>query len=539
MLLKLRLRHDGGQALVMVIGLMLIMAIVVTVIVSSVVFGVGNTTQTRASVQSVAAAEAGVDLVGAAIMNGECEAVVGTDGLLDMTSSAPSYEVRVLSQDTSTGGMVERCPTESDYAFKVVSTGYASSPGTLGYDLGDNEVLEALWLKTTPPPRFEDAVRGDVYIGTAGVAGILSDDGDANVYTVGNFYCPAGATIEGSVVAGGSATWTQSNCRVTGDLYVGGDLIYPVGPGTLPNVGKDLYVVGDIMRGTGVTPGNFFRSNSGNQYMNVGGIVRVGGNIDSYCDYGGHETVTDWSDYVSWGASACVGGGYRVQKDVPGLSVGDSKGWFPVTTETEPYASWTEMQWATMSATTDPGSVPDGRRVDGSTCTYHPWNGKGVINVTEDTFIDTTDVCNTVNLGSYGGVTINLSADLAIYADHFYANGPIEINSVDGEKHSLYLIDPVESESFTCPAVVADPGPSTGGFHFSSGTWDQDPEIAVLAYTPGKFVAARSDFTLGGQVYSCQSEFVSGFYLDFRRVGDEEATSTMSSFDIEYLRRSS
>lgn len=537
MLLKrMRPQDDEGMALVMVIGMMLLMGIVLATLVSAAVFGISFTTQTRASVQSVAAAESGIDIAGAAILNGDCDSVT-SGGVFDMTGSTPAFEGTVYRKTDASATYAPGCPDPGDYAYKIVSTGYASQQGINGKDTGDEETLEAEWIKYESPPLFEDAVRADSYVSTAGIAGILSADNDANVYTVGDLYCPAGVTIQGSVVVAGNVKLTQKTCRFTGDLYVGGNIEYGQQPGTAPNVGGDLVVVGNVMRSSSVAPGDYYRAN--NQNLNVGGIVRVGGSIDSYCSYSGHATNTNWSNYVSWGASACVGGGDRVKMRVPGLTVNADKEFVKLTTSSDPFASWSPMTWDTMSGVSNPGTVPDGRRIDGGQCRNHPSNGKGVIDVTTNTVIDTTPDCsNGVLLGDYGGLTINMSADLAIYASYFYGNGNVTIKSTDGQPHSLYLIDPASPTFTSCPATVPPASASAGGFHFSSGNWNQDPEVAILAYTTGMFESARSDFHFGGQVYSCNSKFTSGFYLDFRRVGDASASSGFTSFDVNYIRRS-
>ncbi|WP_291378277.1 hypothetical protein [Demequina sp.] len=529
-------RDDAGMALVMVLGMMLLMGIVLVTLVSAAVFGISFTTQTRASVQSVAAAEAGIDFAGAAVMNEDC-ATATSSGVFDMTGATPAFEGVVYTKADATSAYVAGCPDPDDYAFKIVSTGYAEKSGINGKDTGDIETLEAEWIKHESAPLFEDAVRGDVYVGSAGIAGILAADDDANVFTVGDFYCPSGVTIEGSLVVAGDAKWTQSTCRVTGDVYVGGNLTYPVSPGAQPNVGGDLYVVGNVRSGDWQDYGDFGMSND-NQYINVAGTVRVGGLMHAYCSYPQHAPNTDWSGYSGWLGYDCSDTGSRVEMRVPGLTVNTDKEYVALTTSSDPWASWSPMEWDTMDGV-DPGSVPDGRRISSGQCRNHPWNGKGVIDVTTNTVIDTTPECsNGLLLGDYGGLTINMSADLAIYAHYFYGNGNITINSTDGQPHSLYLIDPAPAGFTECPASVPSPSASNGGFKFSSGAWNQDPEIAILAYTAGMLESGRSDFHFGGQVYSCSANFTSGFYLDFRRVGDVSASDDFSNFEVNYIRRS-
>ena len=528
---------EEGQALVLVITMMVIMAGVLALLASSAIFGLSFTTQTRASVQSVAAAQAGIDSIAVSIMNGECEAVT-TFGDFDVTAGTPAFAGTVYRMVDASSAYVVGCPADDDYAFKVVSTGYAATPGVNGNNFGDVETLEAEWITTVSPPRFEDAIRGDVYVGTAGIAGILAAAGDANVYTVGDFYCPAGITIEGSVVVAGDATWTQNSCVVTGDLYVGGDLEYNQSPGSTNNVGGDLVVVGNVVHSLGTSYGNF-DSWANPNYISVGGSIRVGGLVEAYCNYVGHVATTNWAGYSAAFPTSCssTNVGTRVEMRVPGLTVGEAKDFTVLTTASEPFASWTPLAWDTMTGVA-PGTVSDGRQITGGMCKNHPWTQKAVINVTTDTVMDTTSECvNGVQLGQTS-LTINLSADLAIFANYFLQGGNVTINSTDGQPHSLYLIDPAPATMTTCVAPVADPSSSAGGLLFSYGDWNQDSQIAVLGYTDGKFKSARSNFHFGGQVYSCSSVFESGFYLDFRRVGDVAVAGGLPDFEVNYIRPS-
>lgn len=530
-------RDDAGQALLMVIGMMLIMALLITVIVSSAIFGISFTSQTRASVASMAAAEAGIDEVAATVMSGQCATIANSSGVVNKTTGDPAYQATVYKQATPASTFVAGCPSNSDHSFKIVSTGYAKQVGGNGFDDGDDVTLEGQWQTVIQPPIFDDAVRGDVYVGSAGIAGIMAPDKDASIYTEGDFLCPAGIEIEGSVVASRDVTFTQSNCIVTGDLFAGRDLIYPVAPNATPSVGGNLTVVGHIKSSAGQTVGNFQQYNN-NQYINVAGTVKAGGLIHAYCSYPQHVNNTDWTGYTGWLGNDCSNTGTRAAMRVPGLTLPPQKPWVTVMPDHPMFDGWATIPWANMTAA-DAGSRSEGRYVNGGTCEGHPWNGNAVLNVTQNTVIDTRSECvNGFSLGTYATMTINMSADLVIFANYFTGSGNFTINSTDGQKHTLYLIDPPASASFNdCPATVGDPSTANGGFLFSWGVWTQHPKIAVLAYTPGTFKSARANFQFGGQVYSCRSIFESGFWLDFRRAGDENATASLSNFKMSYLRQ--
>lgn len=543
MLLRRMQREDDGQALVMVIGMMVLMSLILVVVVSSTVFGVNFTSKTRASVQSAAAAEAGIDQIAVAIMNDECSTVVDSSGNFDFSSSTPSFSGTVYRQAGASDAFVAGCPSTSDHAFKVVSTGTADQTGGGGFDSGDVETMEAVWVETVSPPVFDDAVRGDVSIATAGFAGLSAAGGDGNLYTKGLMSCPSGMEIEGNLVSEGNIQWNNNDCVVTGDVYVGGDLINMNGPYSSPTIGGDTVVLGSIKTSSGQAYGSFAQRNDG-QYINTGGTVRVGGLIHAYCSYPGHYPNTNWDGFGGWLGNDCTvspSTGTRVQMRVTGLSIPEPKPFEVVTVDYPAFTSWATQEWDTFGGSTAYGSFADGRRVASNVCKNHPWNGKGVITVTENTVIDTTSDCSKgLLMGDYGGLTINMSADLVIYANYFEVNGAVTINSIDGEAHSLYMIDPASSSFSSCPAVGTS-APATnstnGGIEFTgSGAWAQASSVAVLMYTPGTFYAHRSGFQLGGQVYSCYSRLTSGFFLDFRRVGDASSTPSLSNYAVSYLR---
>lgn len=549
-LVRYRKRSDEGQALVLVLTMMVLVGSIIAIIAVMAVHGLNFTTQTRASAQSVSAAEAGIDMVGAQIMSENCEDVVPNpaDGIFSFTHTVPAYEGQVWRQPSSADDFIPGCPSSTDYAYKVVSTGYAQQLGSAGYDLGDTETLEAVWVKLTPAPRFDDAVYGHSYVGTRGMAGIFSEEGDASVFTSGDFECPSAITIEGSLVVEGDAVWKNQNCRIDGNVYVGGSVQFSNDTKNAPNVGGDLFVEGNLTYNLSKGHGQFITGYwSDTRVLGVGGDIRVGGLIDAYCMYDGAAPNSDWDGFNKSGsdsdlANCASGSDTRVQMRVPDLSIGPTKDFIVLTPESAPYASWTQVPWdehgtgrviaSGQCDHADPGHGPG----------YSGPGGSAVIDVSENTVIDTTAACPSgVLLGDYGGLTINLEADLAILANSFVRNGNVTINSVDGKKHSLYIIDPLPSgtpDDWTCPSPVPGVGPN-GGIDITGGQpWAQDDDVAVMMYTHG-LIDAHSSIEFAGQVYGCRADLVSGFSMTYRPVGDASASDGLDSFDVKYVRRSS
>ncbi|WP_430866790.1 hypothetical protein [Demequina aurantiaca] len=511
------------MALVMVIGLMMVMTVLITVIVSSTVFGLNFTSQTRASVQSNAAAEAGIDAVAVKINNDKCSELVDGSGNFSQTASVPAFEGQVLRQATAASGFTPGCPVASDHAYKIVSTGFAQLTGGGGYNRGDEQVLEAQWVRPTPPPSFDEAIRGDtlIYFHSDTIVETIHTDGD--IYTKGSMTCASGMQIGGNVIAEGDITWTNSDCIVKGDVYAGGDIVYPVSPYSVPSVEGNIVALGSIKSGAKQTKFGYLNNS---QYINASGTIQAGGQIHAYCSYPGRANNTNWTNFAGSGSACPVGTGTRVKMNVPGLSIPPGSDFEPLALTSEPWASWTNKNWNDSSY---------GGNAVGSSCGSH--SGGGTMNITTNTRIDTTSTCSGgVILGDWGGLTLNLSADLVVYANSFKVNGKVTINSVDGGDHSVYFVNPSASAtSVTCPAE-SSVGTLSTKITMSSGPWNQSSKIAVMFYTPGKIANNFYDFNMSGQLYGCAVDTGPKITVHYKKAGDASSSQDLSSFAIQYLR---
>ncbi len=104
-------RDDRGAALAAAMSLMLLGALLSVLILSSVVATFSATTGTRATVQSEASAQAGIDVALASVMSGNCVSSY-------TSTTVPKYSVAVsytTSPTLSTPGLtwVSGCPTAS------------------------------------------------------------------------------------------------------------------------------------------------------------------------------------------------------------------------------------------------------------------------------------------------------------------------------------------------------------------------------------------------------------------------------------------
>lgn len=523
-------KDESGQALVMVLGMILLMGVVLTVIASSAVFGAYFTTQTRASVESQAAADAGVDFAYASLVSDPagCAAVGGVYS----SATAPSFSAEISYQQVEGGPWVDGCPDLADSnnfpeQVKIVSSGTAQQIGSGGFDSGDSTTVEALWTKPVDPPSFEQAIRGDLGIEFNTGTTVFDSDVQGDIYSEGELECPTGMNIAGSLISTGHVDY-RGNCVIQGDLYA--KSVYSSDArSSSPLVKGNMYVIDDVTPNSGGGGSNFYFGGGGdyNNTLNVAGDIRVGDKIHRYCFYPGRAANSNWSLYSNGSACGADGSGTKVQM---GLGAAAIEAAYPkvdpfiaVTTDYPAFEGWEEKEWTDYS----------GNVVNGQGCkTTSP----ATIRVETNTRIDTTNACASkgMTLGDWGGgLTIELGADLVIFATEIGMKGTLTVKSIDGEYHSLYVVDPAPSDTYECPA----PGSTVGtGISVAAPTLTQDTQTAILLYSPEK-VHFNSGLKWGGQIYACETRIASGMELDFRKVGESDVVPTFAQFNVEYIRQ--
>ena len=233
MLLKLlaSLRNDRGSAMVAVLGLFAIAIILTTLIASSVVSGFGWSTSTRASVESHAAADAGIVAARTGLFTvGNCQAQ-STSGKYTSTTS-PVYTVTVERNDGA--GWVAGCPTSNTSQVRFTSTGTAVAKGVAGVSSGDASTVEAVFQYLVPgvdPSGVALYIYDGLEIG-ANSALDLSEGGQTGLIVKrGDLLCAENNTvINGSILVIGDMTFDK-RCNVTGNAQVTG--LAKLGPGSI------------------------------------------------------------------------------------------------------------------------------------------------------------------------------------------------------------------------------------------------------------------------------------------------------------------
>lgn len=199
-----------------VLGVMGVTIVIGLTITAATINGLGFTSSNRASVQSRAAAEAGVD-----------SALVGVSGAAGCPSAfsstvTPKYNSTVAYLDVS--GAVVSCAIASQ--IRITSTGAAGNPGVAGASGGDTSKIEAIYPYTPASTPGVVSSGAAIYLasganfnngGSIASAGIVP----AIQVKTGNFDCDNNTGIIGSVVVV-SGTMSLKKCTITGDAWSSG-----------------------------------------------------------------------------------------------------------------------------------------------------------------------------------------------------------------------------------------------------------------------------------------------------------------------------
>lgn len=219
------LQDDRGSVMVPVIGLMAVLAIVTVVITGSVVQSLGLTSATRASVQSTAAAESGINYARAQLSAGTvadvCSPVItAPPGLgTDFTVSV-SY-----SPDLAGDTFIDGCPGANPVQrLKLTSVGTAAASGVAGVSSGDEQAVEAIFAVTQSSGPITGSGAA-IYAFSSGGFGntgqLVSVDGsEATVHIkTGDVSCDNSAGVPDGFVVQNGGIEVNNTCNITGDLW--------------------------------------------------------------------------------------------------------------------------------------------------------------------------------------------------------------------------------------------------------------------------------------------------------------------------------
>ena len=525
---------DDGGALVAVIGIMVVLTILVTTIVTTSLFNVRMTTETRAGVQARAAAEAGVDYVRAQIASGKC-----TTGTVTSPSGSPKFTVTIhpSSTGTATSSLPAGCPTASSKSVVLLAKGGAASSG-VGSSNGNVRTVEALIeSKTSSAPVFNAAI----FAGTGAGLNVLNLSGtDADVVTNGSWYCSTQQTISGSIYAAKDVTFQSGPCGVTGSVFAGGKFTC-----TSPSsIGKNLYVQGDaVMQSVHCAAGGDVAIGGDAipaQGIKAGGSLTVGRDLDQMWDklevagainVGGRIAGGSGDQYSWYGKFMAqypsARQGQVVAKPPSGESATNMV--FPRLTQSdEIWKGFSQKSWKTM---TEPLRAQNERGM--SVCAMSGGDKaiESPLEIRENTVFDVTPAAECGGRLAVGsGLTLRLGGDVVIFADQFSMTGNVRVESLDGKNHSLYIVTPHPAAQTSCAAPVGN-----SKISFDWGSWSQDDKTSVMLYSSGE-VYINPATTMRGQIYSCKFTAVNPLSLFFVKSGASSSDPSASKPALKYVR---
>jgi hypothetical protein len=312
-----RVRDDErGAVMAAVIGLMMVGMLVTTLILSSVVTGLGSTTSTRAGVQSQAAAAAGVDVALAALTTGTSCSATYTSTTAPAYSASLSYTT--ASTISSSTAWIAGCPTASAQFVKITSVGTALSKGVAGNSTGNTKSIEAIYNRPVADPPISPSGPA-IYAYSSqsyGGSGILvSRDGsnDANVMVkTGDVSCSGGAASQGDLVVNNGNLTISGSCGVLGNAWASG-----TGKGVVSLsgnvsvggnvVGNSLSVNSSTVGGSTWTSGTTALGKAiigGNVTVTAGDITSTNSNTIGKDTWSSGSTTVTNSDWVKGNATA-------------------------------------------------------------------------------------------------------------------------------------------------------------------------------------------------------------------------------------------
>ncbi len=554
-------RDDEGASLVAVIGVSAVVAVLMVALVGTVVFAIGQTTASRSAVSAKSAAEAGMETAAAQVSSGTCWSGGSGSGTSPTWKAQVQRMVSTgadpaLESSWTNGCPVAAAPGATPTPFRVISTGWTGSPGT-GNDSGDVRTMVGQFTVVQRPtsPEFDSAIFGDVkteaktnltLVGADGdivtdhfdCSSAMDTDGgvfvnsslsetsvintvckmDGSFISKGNLTCPADGFVGGDVIVAGNVTW-NTTCKVNGKMWVGGNFYCPTSGATVLG---DLVVVGNVeissacnLKGNIQIGGQLKLSNPQTWTGNV--TIANGVNANSSVTITTPGTVRIKGSLTGGFTAAKVTAGSKTIPDAsvpapaaPDMSVyfppGDPSLEYPKLSKTDArWSGWIQRKWRV-----DLGALKAGPYL-ADECSQDWISGSsnftGPLVVTTPTIYDlqlatASGGCGTSSVGLGGGLTIKLYADAVLFVSGATFKTTFRVESGDGNKHSLYVVEPWPAGKADCSAV----GSAAKGITFNTTGFSQGPNTQVMIYTPGTVkntTGGTPMLTLTGQLYGC------------------------------------
>lgn len=495
MLLTRLLRSDDrGNAMIAVIGLLAVTSIITLTVTSATVQAVGYTSLSRASVQSNAAAEAGVDAMLAALVAGSCPttgSLSATQGSVDPALSgaqaaSPFFEATIAYRISTAAAWTSGCPLDAASQIRIQSTGFATDEGVSdSASAGDTSAVQAIY--TWRPGANSAAVTGAAVFsyGTPGLANsleLLSFNGNqANVIVAeGNILCSNSVYVQGDIVAANGNIQLDNTCSAGGKVWASGTVTLQGNK----TIGGDI-----IAAGTGLT-----RIDPSTR---IGGGVYARGEIDSW----GQRCTTGATGWDAAGDACSVArntGANPVYYNRADVVAPSRPAWVDVNFVASDWQSrgWTVRTWS-GACTIDNQAVKSAPVTALST-------------YTTPTVIDAR-ACSSFIISSSAKLTVTMRTDLTFILPH-------TVNIEDFTAVSSTSID--RALRFITPDTVADGRPTLtncGRININNQNELEAP-IAVMVYSPCP-VNNSNKLSWRGQYYASQVSFSNNSELTYVPIG--------------------
>lgn len=444
--------HGDDQAGVALVAAMMVAVVAMTlsgVALDLAVHTVNGSALQRRQVQSVDAAEAGLNATYAVLQTTQLSSLPCTpiSGVLSTAPAPVSYSVSIAYYAAfPPSGPPMTCPLDANPAAAELT-----STATVDPNLYGARRMQAL-VQMSPWGAFDSAIYSNCSLSFGGNPTIYGHSGnDANIYTNGYVNLPDHTTVYGSI-------YSQAN-PPTGCSGGGGDGGSGVSLGQNSSILQDVWSVGPVSLSNHASVGHDVTSSQNS--------ISMSGNSQI-----GHDatTATTCSGCVS-GSGGNVGG--QVVQSAPSP---------PPPSQPMPQLNYDQAAWLTAGYTIN--SYSD--------CTVAAIALAALASQVTPQLADITGGCS-LNLTGQ----LSLSTNLAIFSD-----GPItmshnfSVSSADGAPHQIYLIVPY-SDASSCSSDGAPNIQASEHVSFGSPT----SPISAFIYTP--CTANFSENVTGtGQVYA-------------------------------------
>lgn len=508
-------RDEEGVALAAVLGFMAVGLILTSVVASTVVTGISQTSAARAGVQSQGSADAGIAAARAAVMNGSCSG----DANAVFTGTDPVYTATVYRPAGT--GWVPGCPTSVTSAdqVRIVSVGSASAKGVQGVSSGDSSRVEAILSGVTttviPGAPAQPATYPIVASGPAiyaysstgfGGSGSLSPvDGSTPGVLIknGNVSCSgASSGVDDWSIAGGDLT-VSGSCTAAGDIFASGRATLS-GAGS---IGGNVVANGVTMSGSASVAGSVWSSSD----VQLSGATKIAGTVtaNSLNMSGGTISQSAWiynTSFLDWGSTIT---GMLTTKAMSASSHGTVSG-STVVVPSGPGQS----PYAAPSAPSVPGWIDLPANA--------PWPGFTVKTLPAP--CDATAFASLISSfnrqpavidarGCSGGLNFTgaqqlaLTADTVIIANQFNLGGSASFTG----NGRLWLVVPDDKADGLPTCATGDSFSLGGAFSLAA-------PLSVMIYSPCA-VSVGSAISMRGQIYSGAASIAGAARLAYIQIG--------------------